>query len=320
MVKLLSALISVVALVAVTGLNAQARETGTALGAQAPAFAGADLEGGEVDLAALNAEGKFVMVDFWASWCGPCMGELPNVLSFLKSFDDPRYTMVSCSLDSEETLDALKEVIEEHGIPYPVIYDGGGWKARLAVDWGISSIPATFLINPDGIIVMRNIRGEEGLALVRRIVEEAPDFVPPEFTATTDIASDFSAFTTVVGMPVFPAGDYEFTYGYFYGYPVEDEEPVRVMKDCTIAITITESDGVRSSSIRITTEDGSESSVKCEYREGPSGATLLLTSPLGHEVGYVRIGLDYHDPSLDADLNVAYIYARPAKSEGQPEE
>jgi len=316
-VRLHRASIAAVVLVLLLGITAQARSVGTALGARAPAFVGSDLDGDLVDLAALNAEGKFVMVDFWASWCGPCVYELPHVLAFLKSFDNPRFRMISCSLDTERTLGAMKKLIADKDIPYPVVCDGGGWKARLAQAWGVHAIPATFLVNPEGIIVMRNIRGEDGLVLVRRIVEAAPDYVPPEFAVESTIEADFSAFTTVVEMPAFAEGEYSFAYGYNYDYRGEDGQPVGVSGEVKVALTITESgDGARSIALHLEGEDEAASSaIKAEYKETGEWGRLSLITVLGHEVSYVRTALDYHEPALDADLNVGCIYARPPRPE-----
>jgi len=106
--------------------------------------------------------GKWVFIDFWASWCSPCVKELPNVAAKWKSLrnrDD--FVVFSIAMDNPATDEAMNESIRRFGISYPVIYDAGGWDTVQAVEWDIHAIPATFLVNPTGTIVATNVRGEK---------------------------------------------------------------------------------------------------------------------------------------------------------------
>ena len=133
-----------------------AEEKKPQVGQPAPAIAGKTLDGAELALASLR--GKVVLVDFWATWCGPCRAELPNVLRAYEKFHPRGLEIVGVSLDQDEQ--KLRAFLEEKKMAWPQFYDGKGWENEIAVAWGIDSIPATYLIDQDGVVRAKGARGE----------------------------------------------------------------------------------------------------------------------------------------------------------------
>jgi thiol-disulfide isomerase/thioredoxin len=138
-------------------LQKEAMKTQAALkpGAVFPDFAEKDLSGAPLSLGQFKK--KVILVDFWATWCGPCVGELPNVLAAYKKYHAKGFEIVGISLDQSET--ALKDFIKQKEMTWPQYFDGKGWESKLGQKYGITSIPATFLLDGEGKIVAKNLRG-----------------------------------------------------------------------------------------------------------------------------------------------------------------
>ena len=123
--------------------------------------------GGEVDLSKM--QGKVVLVDFWATWCGPCMAEVPNVVKAFEKLHGKGFEIVGISLDSDKA--KLVSVTKEKGMTWPQYFDGKGWKNEFAQKYGINSIPRMWLVNKKGMLVDTN--GGEGLeAKVEKLLAE----------------------------------------------------------------------------------------------------------------------------------------------------
>jgi len=113
------------------------------------------LDGREVDVSKL--QGKVVLIDFWATWCGPCVAELPNVLKAYKDLHPKGFEIVGISLDGDKA--ELESFVKEKGMEWPQYYDGKGWKNEIAGKYGIDSIPAMWLLNKKGMVVSTDARG-----------------------------------------------------------------------------------------------------------------------------------------------------------------
>jgi beta-lactamase regulating signal transducer with metallopeptidase domain/thiol-disulfide isomerase/thioredoxin len=105
-----------------------------------------------------DERGKFVLIDFWATWCPPCMAELPALKDIQKTFGgDPRFRLISLSID--QTVEPVLRVIRENGLTWTHGFASGGFGAEVMVSYGVRAIPSTFLIAPDGRILARDLRG-----------------------------------------------------------------------------------------------------------------------------------------------------------------
>ena len=110
--------------------------------------------------------GKVVLVDFWATWCGPCIAEIPNMVEQYEKYHAKGFEVVGISLDEEK--EKVDSFVAENKIPWPIIYAGKGWQDPIAQFYGISGIPQLILIGRDGKVITLNARGAK---LAERLAE-----------------------------------------------------------------------------------------------------------------------------------------------------
>lgn len=129
----------------------------TSVGALAPDFRLADTAGKKIALSALK--GKYVLLDFWAAWCGPCRQENPNVVQAFKTYKNDGFTVFGVSLDKEKK--SWLKAIHDDNLQWQHVSDLKFWASEAAILYGITSIPRNFLLDPSGKIIGRDLRGQD---------------------------------------------------------------------------------------------------------------------------------------------------------------
>jgi thiol-disulfide isomerase/thioredoxin len=112
------------------------------------------LDGTEIDLAKMR--GKVVLIDFWATWCGPCVQEVPNVVEAYEDLHPKGFEIIGISLDKDKA--KFEAFIKEKGMAWPQYFDGKGWQNEISSRFGIQSIPAMWLVDKKGMLVETNAR------------------------------------------------------------------------------------------------------------------------------------------------------------------
>ena len=137
-----------------------------AVGAKAPEFIQADTLGKPISLASFK--GKYVLLDFWASWCGPCRQENPGLSKLYRDFKDRNFTILGISLDGADGKQAWLNAIKNDHLDWTQVSDLKHWDNQVAKLYGIRAIPYSFLIDPDGNIMARGLDHDE----LRKLLED----------------------------------------------------------------------------------------------------------------------------------------------------
>ena len=138
------------------------------IGKLAPDFSAPDTTGRPVRLT--DYRGKYLLLDFWASWCGPCREENPNVVAAYKQFHARNFEILSVSLDGPGKRADWVKAIAKDGMPWGHVSELASWNSQVVKLYAIQSIPQNFLIDPQGHIIAENLRGEELAKMLAKLL------------------------------------------------------------------------------------------------------------------------------------------------------
>jgi thiol-disulfide isomerase/thioredoxin len=121
---------------------------------------------------AADLRGRVVLLEFWATWCAPCLDQIPMLRGMRKTYGPERFEVIGLSLDSSSRRDFVAW-INRQALPWPIVHDGRAFNGRVASAFGVQALPASLLLDADGRIAAQNLRGERLKRAVDALVQRA---------------------------------------------------------------------------------------------------------------------------------------------------
>ena len=138
------------------------------IGQKAPDFTSQTINGNEITLSELK--GQYVLLDFWATWCGPCLPEIPHLKNLWEKYGDTNFEIVGISLDSNKK--ELVDFVDEKNLGWPQILVTKSWQGKIPEKYNVVGIPRTYLIDPDGKILAKDLRGKGMIKEIEKHLSE----------------------------------------------------------------------------------------------------------------------------------------------------
>ncbi len=151
-----------------------------------PPYSGTLIDGGEFNLLDNYNSGKYIFIDFWAYWCGPCKRAMPDVVKTFDEYGGDRFFVTGVNMDTPSTEAKMHDYLEEAGITFPCVTELAGWNTTISLERGIHYIPQNYLLAPDGTILFKDLHGEELTETVGKLIARKDIYKPIKMSTEVD--------------------------------------------------------------------------------------------------------------------------------------